>query len=231
VCLTLHECLSSQGTDVTEAFEVFHINDRPSQVLKKFYVREAKEARNYRLSFDEDGFFKTLRRRCLEKLKTVDVKAYEWRSKLIFDTFLLGLLVAASLAVILVERNVKFVAAVAAGVFACFLVNGGHNFIHKKNSWRMYGCHAVLVNFKEFRVFHAMVSACCCLFVVLVTHFHSTPQSHHLYPNSIYDLETSIYEPFFKYMPVAKSPLRILMNYLFVPLVYMFGFHGAFAYR
>jgi hypothetical protein len=56
-------------------------------------------------------------------------------------------------------------------------------------------------------------------------------QSHHLYPNSIYDLETSIYEPFFKYLPIEKSPLRILFNYFWVPFVYMLGFHGALIYR
>jgi hypothetical protein len=27
-----------------------------------------------------------------------------------------------------------------------------------KNNWRMYGCHVVFVNFREFRTFHAMVS-------------------------------------------------------------------------
>jgi hypothetical protein len=56
-------------------------------------------------------------------------------------------------------------------------------------------------------------------------------QSHHMYPNTVYDLETLIYEPFFKYLPTAKSRTRIFFNYFWIPFIYLFGFHGAFAYR
>ncbi|KAG5668815.1 hypothetical protein PVAND_016738 [Polypedilum vanderplanki] len=105
----------------------------------------------------------------------------------------------------------KLLLAAISGIFATFLVNAGHNFIHQRNSWRMYGCHAALINFREFRVLHAM--------------------SHHMYPNSVYDLETLIYEPFFKYLPIAKTKMRIFLNYLSIPLIYILGFHGAFLYR
>jgi fatty acid desaturase len=125
--------------------------------MKKYYVRDAKEPRNYRLSFDDDGFFKTLRRRLIQRLKEIDVKSYEWKSNLIFDLILLGWIGFACASMITPDWTLRVLLIIFSGIFATFLTNAGHNYIHKRNSWRMYGCHAVLINFREFRVLHAMV--------------------------------------------------------------------------
>lgn len=134
------------------------MNSKPSEVLNKYYVREAKEPRNYRLTFNENDFYKTIKRKVVEKLKTIDVEKDAWKSRAIFDLFLLGLIVSACVGVGAANNTVKLIGVIFAGLFSTFLVNGGHNFIHMKNSWRMYGCHVVFINFREFRVFHAMVS-------------------------------------------------------------------------
>lgn len=71
-----------QGTDITEAFEVHHINYAKAEYLLQDYrVRDAKKPRNFRLTFKETGFYRTLRRRIAEKLKTVDSKKAEFMSK------------------------------------------------------------------------------------------------------------------------------------------------------
>ncbi|XP_070507650.1 cytochrome b5-related protein-like [Chironomus tepperi] len=201
----------AKGTDITEAFEVFHMNSKPAEILKKYYVREAKEPRNYRLTFNENDFYQTIKRKVVKKLKTIDVKKESWKSRFYFDFFLLAMIMSACASVYFENNTLRLTGVCLAGMFACFIVNAGHNFIHLKNNWRMFGCHVVFVNFREFRTFHAM--------------------SHHLYPNTVYDLETTIYEPFFKMLPIEKNTLRIMISYAMAPIVHLLSFHGALVYR
>lgn len=71
-----------QGTDITEAFEVHHINHAKAEhLLKEYRVRDAKLPRNFKFTFNETGFYRTLRRRVAEKLKTVNVKQAELMTK------------------------------------------------------------------------------------------------------------------------------------------------------
>lgn len=71
---------SLQGTDITELFEAHHISGTASKVLAKYRVRDAKEPRNYKFTFNDNGFYRTLKRRVHEKLKTVD-RSVEARTK------------------------------------------------------------------------------------------------------------------------------------------------------
>lgn len=72
----------SQGTDITEAFEVHHINhEKVEKVLQEYWVRDAKLPRNFKFTFKETGFYRTVRRRVAEKLKTINTKRGEFMSK------------------------------------------------------------------------------------------------------------------------------------------------------
>lgn len=63
----------TKGTDITEAFEVHHIYPKgPESLLVKFEIRKASEPRNFKFTFQDDGFYRTFKRRIGEKLKTVD---------------------------------------------------------------------------------------------------------------------------------------------------------------
>lgn len=71
-----------QGTDITEAFEVHHINyAKAEHLLQDYRVRDAKHPRNFKFTFKETGFYRTLRRRVAEKLKTINVKQAEMKTK------------------------------------------------------------------------------------------------------------------------------------------------------
>jgi hypothetical protein len=61
-----------QGTDITEAFESHHFSKAPQNLLGKYAVRTAKNPRIYKFTFDENGFYRTLKRRIQEQLKTID---------------------------------------------------------------------------------------------------------------------------------------------------------------
>lgn len=71
-----------QGTDITEAFEVHHINHaKVENILQEYRVRDAKLPRNFKFTFKDTGFYRTVRRRVAEKLKTISTKRGELMSK------------------------------------------------------------------------------------------------------------------------------------------------------
>jgi cytochrome b involved in lipid metabolism len=59
----------TQGTDITELFETHHIGDKAEMLLHSFYVRDAKEPRNSRITFCEDGFYKSLKNKVADNMK------------------------------------------------------------------------------------------------------------------------------------------------------------------
>lgn len=64
----------TQGTDITELFETHHVTRKAEMLLHNFYVRDAKLPRNYRLTFCDDGFYKTLKAKVVDHLSAVDKK-------------------------------------------------------------------------------------------------------------------------------------------------------------
>lgn len=64
----------TEGTDVTEAFETHHLTGKAEKLLPNFFVREAKEPRNILLTLKDDGFYKILKKRVVEKLDEIDHK-------------------------------------------------------------------------------------------------------------------------------------------------------------
>lgn len=63
----------TKGTDITEAFEVHHIYpERPGSVLEKYKIRKTSEPRNFKFTFDDNGFYRTFKRKVGEKLQTID---------------------------------------------------------------------------------------------------------------------------------------------------------------
>ena len=62
----------TRGTDITELFETHHIRGKAELLLHNFYVRAAKEPRNYKFTFCEDGFYKTLKAKVADYLIVVN---------------------------------------------------------------------------------------------------------------------------------------------------------------
>lgn len=125
-------------------------------MLEKFFVKDADLARNYRLTFDEDGFYRVLKSRVAEKLPTLD-KSDLWKSKLYLDIIVLGLFIASILSVRFESAWLKITLVVIAGQFAAILNAASHNFTHQRNNWRMYTANFVLTGWRDWRVFHGLV--------------------------------------------------------------------------
>lgn len=214
-----------QGTDITEAFEVHHINyAKVEPLLQNYRVRDAKQPRNFKFTFKETGFYRTLRRRVFEKLKTLNYKQSESMSKVsaIFNTltrklnlcikihfpFAKQVFIDALLALTLLTSvlSVKFDSRylmVLAGICMCYTVISAHNFFHRRDNIRMFYFNLSFLNYKEWRISHSM--------------------SHHLFPNSLHDMEVTLFEPIFCWIP---SPMKTFtqryLSWLYSPVIYTF---------
>ncbi|XP_055596168.1 cytochrome b5-related protein-like [Uranotaenia lowii] len=188
----------TKGTDITEAFETHHISARPEQWLAKFKVRPAQSPRNIRLTFAENGFYRTLKKRVRQKLSTIDTKPAR-RSKLIFDTLLAS---SFTLAVMAINFS-SYGLATLSGLFIAWTMICSHNFLHRRDNWRMLMLNLTFFSYREWRVSHAL--------------------SHHMFPNSILDLEISFFEPFLCWLPRSsrKNVLQRFGSWFYGPFIYM----------
>ncbi|XP_066246438.1 cytochrome b5-related protein-like [Euwallacea similis] len=196
----------SKGLDITEAFEVHHLSTYPAEVLKKYFVREARNKRNAPFTFKENGFYKTLKREILLVLPNLPKKRINF-SNLMIDCFLVVLFLLSTLA----AKYWSFLIGTLAGNFLAFLTIAAHNYFHKKDNFRMYYFNFSLQTVREWRISHVL--------------------SHHMHTNTIDDYEISSWEPFLQYMPIKKTQLQRYGQWFIAPFMWISGFHRALISR
>lgn len=211
-----------QGVDITEAFEVHHINfAKASAVLNEYRVREAKEPRNFKLTFKDTGFYRTLRKRVAKKLQEIDPSKSESMSKVLkiahmklepfclqrnyafrLQFFIDGLLGMTFLTSALAARFDNKYLMVLASLCLCYTIISAHNFFHRRDNFRMLYFNLSFFNYKEWRITHAL--------------------SHHLYPNSLHDMEVSFFEPFLCWIPGpnTKGFVQRYLSWVYSPIIY-----------
>jgi len=64
----------TKGIDITEQFETHHITGKADKLLPKFFVRNASKPRNYKFTFNDDGFYRTLKRKVADHYAELDLK-------------------------------------------------------------------------------------------------------------------------------------------------------------
>lgn len=185
----------TKGIDITEQFETHHITDKAELFLKKFYVREAAKPRNYKFTFSDDGFYKTLKRRAAGKIDGLDRTPMK-TSNLISD-LMLGLIFTSA---VLAAKDENIFLAALCGVFVFWQFVIAHNYFHQKDNWRMFCFNLSLFDYREWRVSHAM--------------------SHHLYTNSYYDLEITMFEPFMCWLPYPKTWMKKTVMKVASPVIW-----------
>lgn len=84
---------------------------------------------------------------------------------------------------------------------ACTTI-AAHNYFHQRDNFRMLYFNLLGLSYREWRISHAM--------------------SHHLYPNSLLDLEVSLFEPFLCWVTDARTKNRLQRygSWLYQPLIY-----------
>ena len=186
------------------------MTERPTQLLSKYFIRDAIKPRNYKITYKDDGFYKTLKKRVNEKMKTIDKKPLK-KSKFYCDLMSFIMLTTAILSVNASTLFNTVLVATISGVCLMSVSIISHNFVHQKNNWRMYLLNVSLMSWRDWRVFHVM--------------------SHHLYPNSYLDLEVSLYEPKLTWTPGPKTANQILIAKLMTPILYATSFYSAWFIR
>lgn len=137
---------TTKGIDITEQFETHHITDLAERLLVKYYVRDAANPRNYKITFDEHGLYKTMKRRVANKLKFLD------HSPVAVSRFYCDILLASTVLLsILAARDNSFLVASLASLSLLWLTVVAHNFIHQKDNWRMYIINLSMTSFREWR--------------------------------------------------------------------------------
>ncbi|KAK9700947.1 Fatty acid desaturase [Popillia japonica] len=178
----MREVKQDMGTDITEAFEVHHIKGVAETLLNKYRVRKAQSPRLSPYTFEDDGFYRTLKRNVSEQLKSIPKKA------------------------LVAKRNdFCYWFAAASGYFLASVTVAAHNYFHQKDNIRMYYFNFSLMNYREWRISHSL--------------------SHHLYTNTVIDLEMIFFEPMISYYPVTKSFTKKYLPWLYSPILWFFTFH------
>ncbi|XP_034099116.1 cytochrome b5-related protein [Drosophila albomicans] len=188
---------ATKGTDITEPFESHHIEEHAARMLSKFEVRPASKPRNYKFTLHEDGFYKVLKRRVRQKLHSLNYQPSR-KTDLLHTGILFAVFLFSWAAAVLDS----LVLSAFAGLSLCWLATSSHNYFHQRDNWRMYFFNLSLMNFNGWRVSHAL--------------------SHHVYPNSLHDLEMSLFEPLLCFVPSKEyaSKLHRVISILISPIVY-----------
>ena len=198
----------TKGTDITEAFETMHVQDISPALLDKYKVKPAVGARNYRYTFKEDGFYKSLKRKVQPILKQSGTGP-SFKSKLIQDMLATGFL-----CLFLTLCNFPSpILALLTGLLLGMCTSCAHNFFHQadKKAWRRFYFDLSLLSHRDWRVSHAI--------------------SHHLYTNSFSDIEVSALEPFINFLPNEKNFIQRNFCHIYVYIVILVTFPIEFVKR
>lgn len=122
-----------------------------------YFVRDASKPRNYKFTYDENGFYRTLKDRVAKKLKVVNENEL-WKSKWYLDLVVASLVLTAITAVRVDDYLVKILLILVSGQCMAWINGMSHNFIHQPNNLRMYAANITLVGWRDWRVFHGLVS-------------------------------------------------------------------------
>lgn len=148
----------TKGVDITEQFEIHHISGAAEKILPQFFIRDASLPRNYKTTFDDNGFYRTLKRRVANKLDFLDQSGVA-HSRFYCDFLLATTLLLSTIA----ARDKSYLIASFASLSFMWLAIIAHNFIHQKDNWRMYIINLTLTSVHDWRGEYAFVGSNCRL--------------------------------------------------------------------
>ena len=124
----------TRGTDITEAFESSHLDaNKVDAILAKFYRKEAptNKKRQSPFTFQDDGFYRTLKKRANLHLKQNVTRKDKEIAKQKSATLQNWLLLSFVVLVVLSARFASFPLAVFAGLLLSWNINLAPNFFHR----------------------------------------------------------------------------------------------------
>lgn len=126
-------------------------------MLENFYVTDSIDPRNYFYTYDENGFYRTLKRRVEKKLETVDMSV-TWKSRAMHDVNLAAFILCALIANRTQDQYMSVIWILLTAQFLTWTANFSHNFVHQADNWRMYTSNLSFLMWRDMRVSHVLVS-------------------------------------------------------------------------
>lgn len=189
---------------------------KAESLLPKFFVRSADTPRPFKLTFNDDGFYKSLKRKAIIRLNDldrrpvltskvcVDVEFCRWidqlKSNYILQIISDILVFCTFLSAILAVKYGSYCLAFISSVLLAWTVITSHNFFHQKDNFRMYWFNLLLLSFRDWRISHVI--------------------SHHHFTNSYYDMEVSGTEPLLCWLPEQKSFVTRWLSWFYILVLY-----------
>ncbi|XP_028025969.1 cytochrome b5-related protein-like isoform X2 [Bombyx mandarina] len=197
----------TKGTDITEQFETHHLKGIAESLLPKYFVRKTTAHRNQPFTFHEDGFYKTLKVKIIEKLQEIPPDLRK-KSDYVSDSLLIAFLIVTPLCSWAWTQNAIIGAALT--ILDAYILTSlticAHNYFHRADNWRMYLFNISGLSYADWRISHSM--------------------SHHIYTNTVYDVEISMAEPFLQYLPRRDKSIWAQMAAFYWPIIHSFSIIG-----
>lgn len=117
---------------------------------------------------------------------------------------------------------------ILSGLCMCYTVISAHNFFHRRDNFRMFYFNLSFFNYKvqcSTSIYH--FSTTLTLFLI-IPFFNkewriSHAMSHHLFPNSVHDMEVALFEPILCWIPSkAKTLGQRFVSWIYSPIIYPF---------
>lgn len=169
-------------------------------MLSQYFQRKAATKRNAPFTFKDDGFYRTLKKRVRDIVPTLPKQPAK-NSDFFIDTMCFGIFFFGVLA----AMYWNYYLAVIAGFMLAWTVIASHNYLHRRDNFRMYYFNLSGMDYKQYRVSHVL--------------------SHHLHTNTIDDLEIINFEPIFRYLPTKKPAWCKYGPWIYAPILFVIQFH------
>lgn len=200
----------TKGSDITELFESSHPDiEKVTKLLSKYEIVANKTIRNSAsFTFEKNGFYSVFRKRAYKELMKYGGSGPTQQMLNMHDGALclfLFLFIASSNPFLEFYSWEALVLTTMCAFSLQCVATISHNFWHQKRNWRMYTWDLTFYSSHDWRITHAI--------------------SHHSFPNTAYDYEIMVFEPFIEFLPVEKSLLRKIFTLPVFFLLTTVGFH------
>lgn len=113
-----------------------------------------------------------------------------------------GLFILTLATAILCQRYQSWTIALICSLFYTWCGICGHNYFHRRDNYRMQYFNLLFMNFRDWRVSHVL--------------------AHHLYPNTLLDMEMSFLYPFLVWVPSKdeKNWIQRYASFVYSPFLY-----------
>jgi len=183
----------TQGMDITEAFETHHISTIPEDLLENYYVREAVTPRASPFTFKENGFYKTLKNNARVVLKTIPRN-----NRSPSDIFTDALLIATFTFGVFACAFWSYLLGILSGLCFALTIVAAHNYSHRRDNFRMYYSDICFEESRLWRIIHVL--------------------SHHLFTNTIADMQAYLGEPLAILYPQKKPFVAKYLSWFYLPV-------------